>query len=48
MGVTELIFKLNNLKTQNIGHIEDHCCHSNGSCDSFFRKKANSVVIILQ
>ena len=47
MGTTDLIFKLNNFKSKISAILKRHCCYSNGSCDSFFSKKSNSVVIEL-
>ena len=46
MGVLDLIFKLNNFKPKISAILKHHCCHSNNSCDSFFSKKSNSVVIV--
>jgi hypothetical protein len=39
MGVTYLIFKLNNFKPKISAILNRHCCHNNGSCDSFFFEK---------
>ena len=38
MGVTDLIFKLNNFKPKISAILNRHCYHNNGSCNSFFLK----------